>query len=378
MLHVAVLFEFPTRNGGENSMLALLRQLSGSDFQFTAIAPADGPLADELRRLKIPLVPFCVRAAGVKRSPEILHTELTSIVKNIRPDILHANSLSMARLTGQLNLPDGVARTGHLRDIIKLNRTVIADLNSNDGLIAVSAATKQFHVRQGLNSDHCRVIHNGIDGKLFAAVSTDRQALRAEFFPNVARPTAQSSLKIILNVGQICLRKGQLLLAEAVCRLLERRDDIALLIVGERHSAKKESVQYEQQIRQTFADAGRDSHLHLTGYRTDIADVMNASDVLVQSSHQEPFGRVLLEAAASQLPIVATDVGGTAEMLHHNDHALLVPPASLDELTEAIAQTIDASDEAVSRAISAQDRIVQQFDIRKTVQQTAEFWQQHG
>ena len=167
MRHVAVLFEFPTLNGGEYSMLAVLAALaSDRRFRFSAIAPATGDLAAEIQRLDIPLYPFAVRDAGRRQSQNEIQSSLRHIVATARPDILHSNSLAMCRVAGQIDLQD-VRRAGHLRDIIKLNQTVISDLNQNDVLIAVSVATRQFHVQQGLDADRCRVIHNGVDVSRF-------------------------------------------------------------------------------------------------------------------------------------------------------------------------------------------------------------------
>jgi glycosyltransferase involved in cell wall biosynthesis len=293
-------------------MLSVLDTLrADTAFRFVALAPASGLLADELRRRQILHHDFSVRnEAGEKLPGDVIMQRLSGLLKELRPDILHANSLSMSRLTGQLAtaaLP-GLKRTGHLRDIIKLKRKVVSDLDQNDGLIAVSRATQHFHVKQGLDPSRCGVVYNGVDTERFQP--RDNRTLRSKLFPSVP-----ADHYILLNVGQICLRKGQLDLAKAVVGLLQDRGDVHLAIVGQRHSTKQESVEYEAAIHHEFASAGCGSHLHMLGYRDDIPDLMNAADLLVHAARQEPFGRTLLEAASSGLPVIATDVGGTAEML---------------------------------------------------------------
>ena len=352
-------------------MLAVMKALIGnSTFRFSAIAPTDGDLADELRRLEIPLNAFATRDDSGKKLPaSVLHENLANRILAIQPDILHSNSLSMSRLIGQLpaSACRGVRRTGHLRDIIKLNKTVVCDLNANDRLVAVSAATKQFHVAQGLNSDRCAVIYNGVDLQLFCP--------RAGCDPSVVS-TSQLPVrsKVVLCAGQICLRKGQLVLAQAVCQLLQKRDDIYLMVVGERHSAKLESIQYEAAIQTQFDTANRASHLHMLGYRSDMHVLMNAADMLVHASHQEPFGRTLLEAAASGLPIIATNVGGTSELLRHEQDAILVEPDQPEQLSAAMVRMIDQPQLAGTLAESARDRVVQMFSIERAAQELAEFW----
>lgn len=369
MPHVAVLFEFPTLNGGERSMLAVLGELTRrSEFRFSAIAPADGELATELKYLNIPLSPLTIRQNGTRLPADLLHQQLQQITAKISPDVLHGNSLSMSRLNGQVNFSDqpDLIRTGHLRDIIKLNAKVITDLNTNNALIAVSGATRDFHVDQGLNSDRCRVMHNGVDTDLFQP--RDQATVRAEVLPNIPPDAA-----VLLNVGQICLRKGQRALAEAVCQQLVDRNDIHLVIVGERHSTKAESIAFESAIHEAFTSIGKTAHLHMLGYRSDVHRLMNAADLLVHAARQEPFGRTLLEAAASGLPIVATNVGGTAEMLRHDQDAILLAPES-DDMVATALEIIDDPSRKQRLADSARQRVRDHFTAQNAADHLGEFW----
>lgn len=367
--HIGILFEFPTLNGGEHSMLAVLQTLQKSHFRFTAIAPDDGPLPNRLQSLGIPVIPFRVRSeSGVKRDQTDLDRDLNAILQAQQPDLLHSNSLSMSRLIGGFKSRSGIVlkTTGHLRDIIKLSRSAIRDLNRNDGLVAVSKATQDFHVAQGLTKNVCRVIHNGIDRQAFETSTTDD---RPELFRNV-----DPKAKIVLNVGQICLRKNQLHLAESVCEMLRHRDDVHLALVGERHSTKQESIDYEQAIHACFEAEGRIDHLHTFGFRDDVARFMNACDVLVHTSRQEPFGRTLLEAAISELPIIATDVGGTSEMLRPGSEAILILPDEHRSLISAIEDVFSNPRDAEDRAANARRRVTTEFSIQNAATALADFW----
>ena len=346
-------------------MLSVARQLSDT-FDFHAIAPESGPLANALAELQIPHTAFSIRdASGTKRPADEILIDLEQQQRKLSADILHANSLSMARLTGQMR--NDSCRTGHLRDIMRLNRSVIDDLNHNTRLIAVSQAVKDFHHQQGLDDARCEVIYNGVNVEKFCPrQQTDRRQLIS--------PTISEEDFVILSVGQICLRKGQQVTAHAVCDLLQHRNDIHLVIVGERFSAKQESRDYEDSLQKIFADAGVSQHLHLTGYRDDIPQLMNATDVLVHAAHQEPFGRVLLEAAASGLPVIATDVGGTAEMLRQAVDATLVRANEPADLTTAIQQATNSPAHLRKLASSARKRICDSFTIEAASERLADFW----
>jgi len=371
ILRVAVLFEFPSLNGGEHSMLSALAQLIDRDgFEFIALAPDTGPLRDELDRLGMPVMRFHVRdESGTKRTSEELIAQLRTLVTQSGPHVLHANSLSMSRLMGQAvdALPDSVGLTGHIRDIMKISRQAIIDLNRLNRVVAVSKATKSCYVDRGLINDHCAVIYNGVDLERFS--KRPKATARARSLPEVP-PDAHA----ILNVGQICLRKGQLDLSRSVIDLLREHDDVHLVLAGARYSQKTESRDYEQSIEDTFLSAGRHHHLHRLGYRADVADLMNASDVLVHSAHQEPLGRVLLEAAASELPIIATDVGGTREILRAEQDAMLVPPGDIAAMKTAIKAALDDPAAGELRATSVRHIIEHRFAVSTAADALGAFW----
>ena len=99
---VGLLFEFPSLNGGEYSMLSVLEQLKGTLY-FHALAPPSGPLADRLDQLGIPRTGFSVRDPSDRKRPVAeLTAELEQLRSTLQLDVLHANSLSMARLSGTL------------------------------------------------------------------------------------------------------------------------------------------------------------------------------------------------------------------------------------------------------------------------------------
>ena len=86
------------------------------------------------------------------------------------------------------------------------------------------------------------------------------------------------------------------------------------LIVGERTSNKDESRNFESGLRSTAAQPPLAGRVHFLGSIADVPRLMTECVLLVHAARQEPLGRVLLEAAASGLAVVATDVGGTREI----------------------------------------------------------------
>ena len=347
-------------------MLAVLDQLRGPAVELAALAPSEGPLNAALRARGISPMAFDVRDAEGLRRPRVdLLAELHEKIIATRCDLVHANSLSMGRLTGAIADDLPMPAVAHLRDIIKLSHAAITDLNRNTRLIAVSEATREFHIAQGLMPDRVQTIYNGVD--------TDRfQPRTSDGF--VRRELGLSAADfLVLAVGQIGLRKGQDVLAEAAVRLESRLPRARYLLAGQRYSEKRESREFEQRVIQKFQSLG-DGYLKQLGYRDDMPSLMNAADVLVHPAHQEPLGRVLLEAAAAGLPIIATHVGGTAEIVRDGESALFVPPGDPEALADAIFRMAGDAELRTRLAGKARRRILENFPIDQAAQNLQAIW----
>jgi glycosyltransferase involved in cell wall biosynthesis len=357
MPRVLLLFEYPTLNGGEQSLLAVLPSLAERDFTFQALAPAGSTLAAALTAHGIRITPLStVDPQGRRLQQAEIRQQLQATVARIKPDLVHANSLSMGRLVGPIMAAERIPGIGHLRDIIGLSSQAVADLNRLSRLLAVSQATADFHVAQGIAVERTFVLHNGVD--------LDR------FSPRPRRGWLQAELKIpqhailLGTIGQLVLRKGHDVLAHAAALVAERFPDAHFVIAGSRYSDKDEAREHEQAVRSRFAEGTLVGRGHFVGLRSDIPELLNELTLLIHPARQEPLGRVLLEAAASGLPIVATDVGGTREILS-SDSAELVPPGDAAALATAIVKLLDNEPLRRQYATACRQRVVAHFDARQ-------------
>ena len=366
MVRVAVLFEYPTLYGGERSMLAAIEAMDPAAVEVIAIGPDQGLLAEALSARAIEHVGLQVFDDYMQRLPrDQIVPALAECVESIKPDVLHANSLSMSVLTGLLE--PSIPRVGHLRDIISLSKNAIRLLNNNDQLIAVSQATRDYHVGQGVEPPRTRVIYNGIDGDAFRSVNKNH-GLRGE----LALP---DDAIIALTVGQIGLRKGLDVVLDAFLAIAEKVPNLHFVMVGERSSSKAETIEYEANLKNTAIDAGLENRVHWLGYRQDVPNLMANATLLVHAAHQEPLGRVLLEATVAGLPIVATDVGGTSEIVQDNISARLVPKGDARALAIGIQEL--ATNEQLRRkfADAARTRAAQVFNVKRSAETLLETWQ---
>ena len=202
------------------------------------------------------------------------------------------------------------------------------------------------------------------------------------FKPRPATGSLRRELKlpqnsfVTLTIGQIGLRKAQDVLAEAAPDIAACVPDVHFVIVGQRNSTKAESIEFERNLLARFQSAGLADRFHQIGYRDDVDRLLNEADLLVHPAKQEPLGRVLLEAAAAGLAIVATDVGGTAEILTDRVSARLIPPANAAALAQAVIELAGDPSMRKRYAEMAHQRIVMDFNAQKTGARLSDMWRQ--
>lgn len=356
---VAVLCEYGSLNGGEHSLLALVPAIRERGWDPLVLAPPDGELATALADRQIEHHAFSInddRDSAVER--------LAALVETTDARLLHANSLAMCRLSGRLARETGCPTTGHLRDILNLSATAVADINTNRVLLAVSHATRDHHVAAGLDPDRTRVVYNGIDTRVFQAAQRKPGWLRHEL--NITRDSC-----LVATIGQIGLRKALDVLAEAATLV---NHEIDYVIVGRRYSQKPESIAFEKSVFERFSQAAPTGQVHPLGYRDDVPALLAEVDVLVHPARQEPLGRVLLEAAASGLAILATDVGGTGEILADGRSAILVPGNDPTALAAGLDTLIDDAPLRARLGTAALADVRSRFPIAAAAEQLVGAW----
>jgi len=175
---------------------------------------------------------------------------------------------------------------------------------------------------------------------------------------------------VVTTVGRLQQWKGQHVALAAAVRVVREFPQARFLIVGDAlFGIEKE---YPQRLRSLVRELGLGDRVMMLGHRNDIPAILAASDVvLVPSINPEPFGIVTIEAMAAGKPVVASNAGGSLEILTHGDTGLLVPPNSPDALAEAIMQLL--ANRELRSAIGM--RASQVVRDRFTVKRALEGWQ---
>jgi glycosyltransferase involved in cell wall biosynthesis len=137
---------------------------------------------------------------------------------------------------------------------------------------------------------------------------------------------------IVGVVTRMRVRKGVDEFIRAIGEVRETRPEVHGVIVGE--------VSLDDALQALVRSLQLESHLSLLGRRSDMPEVLSAFDVFVLSSHDEGMSNAILEAMAMEKPVVATDVGGTCEVVRHGHSGWLVPPKDPHALAVAISEVL--------------------------------------
>jgi glycosyltransferase involved in cell wall biosynthesis len=209
-------------------------------------------------------------------------------------------------------------------------------------LIAVSDQIRQTLVADGARPDRVVKVLNGIDHRAFVRDRSRAYAIRANL-------GVGADDVIVGSVGRLEPQKRFDLLIEAVGGLQPKHPTLKLLVVGD--------GSLRQQLASQIERLGLDGACRLLGHRTDIADLHHAFDLLVQSSDYEGTPNAVLEAMAMETPVVATDVGGTAEMVRDQIDGLIVPAGDVSRLSQAIEEALDNATATANRTAAARRRV---------------------
>ncbi len=174
-------------------------------------------------------------------------------------------------------------------------------------------------------------------------------------------------LKSFGSVGRLSPEKGQGWLLEALAILIHKGQDLHAVLVGEGRSLRD----LQNQARRL----GIVERVHFTGTRRDVRDWLVHFDLFVLPSEWEGISLALLEAMASGLPVIASNTGGTPEIVQDGVTGLLVPPRDPKSLAEAMQRLLEDPLLRNRIGLAGRARVMESFSIQKTVSRINQLYQ---
>ena len=315
--------------GAEQSELELLRLLNGERFELILACP-DGALAAAARAQGTRVISLDMRQVrGVKNfwsAPFKVFAGVRALVRIIRSeqiDIVHSNTMRASIYAALAAKWSGAKFVWHVHDLYRERLYVRVMASLADAILTNSRGAARL--LPASVQPKTTVVYHGVQAAQFDPRAIDRDAIRAAW--NVRRDQL-----LIGNVGWFAPWKGQRDFIEVCALIATRCPDACFVMVGAASDAR-----YDEYARELCAlgAAQLGDKLIWAGARRDVANVMSALDLLLHCAEREPFGRVLIEAMAMRVPVLAYRGGGPDEIVADGETGYLVPPRDTQSMADA-------------------------------------------
>lgn len=356
--------------GAQETVMLLAEGLDKKHFQTEVLCGpqtgTEGSLIEDVRRRGIPLTILSDLVRELDLIKDIkAFWKLYRVMKAGGYDIVHTNSSKAgilgrwaAWLAGIPVIVHTVHGWGHhdyqqslvQRLFIWLERIsaaitqrliVVSTRNIEKGL-ADRIATKEKYL----------TIRSGIELEAFMHPVRDRASMRALLEIPLTAP-------VVGTVTRLSAQKAPTDFTAAAIEIAHSAPDTHFVMVGD--------GPLRGEVEGMIEKAGLQKRFHLTGLRRDVADLLTTFDIFVLSSLWEGLPRVLPQAMAAGLPIIASAVDGNTEAVRANENGILVPPGDRAALAQAMSQLLQDRQRAMKMGESGRAR-VQEFSVQKMVE----------
>lgn len=366
-LRVALMVSGLPSTGAESVVVHSLPELRAAGVDpilVTLNTRRDGSLADEVRTSGVRRIDV-----GARRmlDPRAIR-RLVAVFRRERFAVLHANDQDSIILGGLLRRMTGtplvlsrhvlvepaedVRERARARLVIEVARRI-----ADHVIVVADAVGATLSAQTGIPQDRITAVHNGVEPAAYAARPGERDALRAQL-------GWASDVPVVLMVAWFRPGKGHELLADIVPRVASRIPGVRFALAG--------GGPRLAEIRRLLAPYG--DAVQFLGHRTDVAALLQAADALLLPSWSEALPTVVIEAGAAGRPVVASDVGGTREIVEDAVTGHLVPPGRADDFADRLVDLLGDRSAAQKMGRLAHERIADRFTVREQARATADVY----
>lgn len=276
-------------------------------------------------------------------SPDVIHSHM--IHANIFARLNHLSFKYIRLICTAHNSNEG----GRMRMLAYKLTNFLSNLNTN----VSQEASKSLISKGAFNKNNLITVYNGIDLNKFNFFNKDKN----------------SNELIFLSVGRFNKQKDYPNLFKAISSLKNKiNKELKFYIAGD--------GELRPQLEQLIVDLGIANNVVLLGKRSDIPSLLNKADYFILSSRHEGLPTVVIEAMACGTFVIATDCGGSAEIMR--DTGILVPPQNSEALAEAIKQAVNKTPlDIQANNLKARQRVEELFSLEKSVQNWLKLYEQN-
>ena len=347
----------PSTGGTERQLAALAGELRAYNVRvevLTAQCCPEWPLREEVAGTRVHRLPYPkVRLLGAVvlflkvcwflltrgRRFHVFHVHTVSFLAVVTAAVGRALGKAVVlKAAGGWELEDGVLNPALRRR--PLYRAMLTVLRRADTWVAISTHLRRAMEAAGIPRERVVMIPNGVDTRRFAPVRPDTPPA----------PRAAPAPRVVF-VGRLVREKALPVLLQAWALVHQRVPDARLEIVGDGPLA--------QELQTLTEQWGLTSTVRLHGFHADVTPFLQAANVFVLSSYVEGLANTLLEAMAVSLPVVATRISGSEDVVIDGETGLLVPAGDAAALARALGELLEAPQRALAMGKRARQRVME-------------------
>lgn len=330
-------------------------------IEMAVVLPRSGALVPRVEELGVRVI----EADGI--SDRSFSQEGVGAMRRIfckeRPDIVHTHASLSARIAAKM-CGVGVVNTRHCLEAPKhgAKKLVYRMVNSclSDRVIGVAEAVCDNLRSDGISERKLRLVYNGI-APLAVLSPEERATVRREY----GIPEGSIAVGIAARLEPVKNHRMFLKMARAVISEDERT---VFVIAG--------TGSLEEQLRSEAEEAGLGDRVIFTGYVKNVERLVNAIDVYALTSDSEALNISLLEAMSVGRPVVATDVGGTPEIVENGVSGVLVPAGDAAAAARAVLDYVRSPELRVRHGRSGQERVRERFSVADMARKVEEIYRE--
>lgn len=370
----------PTIDGVKTHVVDLLSHLDTDNYEITLLYSAkrsDPKFKHELEFLKARGVEayHCSMSGQIRPLEDLVaFIHILNFIKNKKFKIVHCHSSKagfLARVACKLLHVPIIIYTPHAfpfriikAHIKRMFYVYLERLAAKfcDRIICVSQQEKEMALTIKIApSDKFKVIPNSID---FKKLQLSKKINLKERYPKIINYRDI----IITTVGRLSYQKAPEIFVKAASIVAQQCNHVKFLYIG--------TGELKEFVEKLALKLGLEKRIIFTGYRNDVFDLLKSSHIFVLTSRYEGLPYSILEAMALKLPVVATKVIGSSELVIHGKTGILVPPENEHALANAILFLINDSKNRKKLGMAGYNHLIQNYSLEFMIRETENLYQE--
>lgn len=263
-----------------------------------------------------------------KIKPDVIHSHISGTIYAIPWAFLHrVKIIHTIHTKPDVEFPKYILKI--FKFLAKIKKMTLVAVSKENQLIA-----KKFYK---LSDNRIKYVNNPVDVR--------------KYYKNINKLNDKF---VFINVSRQDVNKNQILMIRGIYELILKKHNVELILVGDGNQ--------HQNLKNEIINLKLEDNVHLLGERSDVEIFLADSDVYLSTSHREGLPLSMLEAMASYLPIISTNVGGISDIVKEN--GILIEDDSLEQLVSAMEFMLDNKEKLTSLGNKSRE-IANEYDAEK-------------